>query len=92
MNQHKNIGPTFGVLEQLGAQASGQKVAQQTQSLYNFYKSRSYTCQVQSLGNVMIQPTMYFNLNIDINITYNRSTTRCDCCKSFVISKSFVCS
>jgi hypothetical protein len=62
MNQHKNIGPTFQVLAEMGAQASGQQVAQQSQSLYNFYRTRSYTCQVQSLGNVMIQPTMYFNL------------------------------
>ena len=62
MNQHKNIGPTFQVLAGLGQQASGQEVAQQSQSLYNFYRTRSYTCQVQTLGNVMIQPTMYFNL------------------------------
>ena len=62
MNQHKNIGPTFQVLADMGSQASGQQVAQQSQSLYNFYKSRSYTCQVQGLGNAMIQPTMYFNL------------------------------
>ena len=62
MNQHKNIGPTFQVLADMGSQASGQQVAQQSQSLYNFYKTRSYTCQVQSLGNAMIQPTMYFNL------------------------------
>jgi hypothetical protein len=62
MNQHKNIGPTFQVLADMGQQASGQKVAQQSQSLYNFYRTRSYTCQVQSMGNVMIQPTMYFNL------------------------------
>lgn len=62
MNQHRNIGPTFQVLAGLGQQASGQQVAQQSQSLYNFYKTRSYTCQVQTLGNAMIQPTMYFNL------------------------------
>jgi len=62
MNQHKNIGPTFQVLADMGSQASGQRTAQQSQSLYNFYRTRSYTCQVQSLGNVMIQPTMYFNL------------------------------
>jgi hypothetical protein len=42
--------------------ADGQKVAQQTASLYNFYKNSSYNCSVVSMGNVMIQPTMYFNL------------------------------
>ena len=62
MQQHKNIAPTFQVLADLGSQASGQKVAQQSQSLYNFYRSKSYTCQITSMGNAMIQPTMYFNL------------------------------
>lgn len=62
MSQFKNIAPTFEVLAELGSQASGQKVAQQSQSLYNFYKSKSYTCNVTAMGNAMIQPTMYFNL------------------------------
>jgi len=62
MNQHRNIGPTFQVLADLGSQASGQKAAQQSQSMYEFYKSKSYTCQITSMGNAMIQPTMYFNL------------------------------
>lgn len=62
MNQNKNIGPTFQVLADLGSMNSQQKVAQQSQSLYNFYKSKSYTCQISSMGNAMIQPTMYFNL------------------------------
>lgn len=62
MQQHRNIAPTFQVLADLGSQASGQKTAQQSQSLYNFYRSKSYTCQVTSMGNAMIQPTMYFNL------------------------------
>jgi hypothetical protein len=62
MNQNKNIGPTFQVLADMGSQNSQQKVAQQSQSLYNFYKTKSYTCQITSMGNAMIQPTMYFNL------------------------------
>lgn len=91
MNQHKNIGPTFQVVADMGSQASGQQVAQQSQSLYNFYKTRSYTCQVQSLGNAMIQPTMYFNLtnvplfygpylimNVSHNITSRGFTTNFD--------------
>ncbi len=91
MNQHKNIGPTFQVLADMGSQASSQQVAQQSQSLYNFYKTRSYTCQVQSMGNAMIQPTMYFNLtnvplfygpylimNVTHNITNRGFTTNFD--------------
>jgi hypothetical protein len=62
MSQHKNIAPTFQVLADMGSYASQQKVAQQSQSLYNFYKSQSYNCTISSMGNAMIQPTMYFNL------------------------------
>ena len=62
MAQRKNIAPTFQILADMGSQADGQKVAQQSVSLYNFYKSASYNCSVTSMGNVMIQPTMYFNL------------------------------
>ena len=62
MNQRRNVAPTFQVLADIGNQASGQQVAQQSASLYEFYKSQSYTCQITSMGNAMIQPTMYFNL------------------------------
>ena len=62
MAQRKNIAPTFQVNRDLGQMADGQKVAQQTANLYNFYKNASYNCSVVSMGNVMIQPTMYFNL------------------------------
>ena len=61
-NQYKNTAESFQQLVNLGNQASGDKVAQQSQSLYNVYRTRSYTCDVVSMGNVMIQPTMYFNL------------------------------
>ena len=43
-------------------QATGRDVATQNVSLYNLYKQRSYQCQVQCLGNALLQPTMYFNL------------------------------
>jgi hypothetical protein len=62
MAQRRNVAPTFQVLADLGNQASGQQTAQQSASLYEFYKSQSYTCQITSMGNAMIQPTMYFNL------------------------------
>lgn len=42
--------------------SSGRNVATQNVSLYNLYKQRSYGCEINSLGNAMIQPTMYFNL------------------------------
>ena len=62
MDEKKNTAETFKIYEQLGATAGGDTVAQQTVSLYNIYRTRSYTCNVKSLGNAMIQPTMYFNL------------------------------
>ena len=31
-------------------------------NLFNVYEQRSYTCTVHGLGNVMLQPTMYFDL------------------------------
>lgn len=32
------------------------------QNIFNIYSTRSYTCEVTSLGNMMIQPMMYFSL------------------------------
>ena len=43
-------------------QANGKNTATQNVGLYNLYKQRSYKCSVKSLGNALIQPTMYFNL------------------------------
>ena len=43
-------------------QANARNVGNQAASLYNYYKNRSYTCDVICMGNALIQPTMYFNL------------------------------
>ncbi len=43
-------------------QATGRAVATQNTGLYNYYKNRSYKATVTSLGNALLQPTMYFNL------------------------------
>ena len=43
-------------------QVNGQNTSTQNVSLYNLYKQRSYTCSISSLGNALLQPTMYFNL------------------------------
>ena len=43
-------------------QANGRNVSTQNVSLYNLYKGRSYTCTIQCLGNALLQPMMYFNL------------------------------
>jgi hypothetical protein len=62
MSEKKNTAEANRLTAQLGQSASGDKVAQQTVSLYSIYKARSYTSEVQCMGNAMIQPTMYFNL------------------------------
>jgi hypothetical protein len=62
MNDKKPTNATFLVNDQLGNGVNGANLAQQTTSLYSLYKSMSYGCTVTSMGNVMIQPLMYFNL------------------------------
>jgi len=62
MNDKKPTNATFLVNDQLANGVNGDKIAQQTTSLYSLYKSMSYACTVTSLGNAMIQPLMYFNL------------------------------
>jgi len=62
MSEKTNTAETFKIYADLGDSVSGDKVALQSDSMYSIYKSRSYTCGITSLGNVMIQPTMYFAL------------------------------
>ena len=50
------------VMTNMALQAGGRRATGQSIGLYNYYKTRSYECRVESLGNMMIQPTMYFNL------------------------------
>ena len=64
LDQNPAAATTEGnrVTTDMAMSASGRKVSTQSVSLYNLYKNRSYSCRVESMGNVMIQPTMYFNL------------------------------
>lgn len=62
MSEMKNTSETFKINADLGSSVAGDQVAQQSASMYSLYKSRSYSCTVESMGNVMIQPTMYFLL------------------------------
>ena len=58
----KNTTESFAVLENLGRSENGAGAQQIDTSLFDIYRSVSYTCDVTCLGNVMIQPTMYFYL------------------------------
>ena len=62
MDSGKATSETIQTQLNMVDQASGRNVATQNVSLYNLYKQRSYQCQVQCLGNALLQPTMYFNL------------------------------
>jgi hypothetical protein len=50
------------ILNQMANQGGNRGGSTQNVSLYNLYKNRSYSCQINMLGNALIQPTMYFNL------------------------------
>jgi hypothetical protein len=67
----KNTSESFAVLERLGASETGSSTAQIDIGLFDIYRSQSYTCDVTMMGNVMIQPTMYFYLK---NIPLFRGT------------------
>jgi len=62
MSEMKNTSESFKVFADIGGSVAGDQVAQQSVSMYSIYKSRSYSCGVTSMGNAMIQPTMYFVL------------------------------
>ena len=62
MSEKKNTAESNKMFAQVGASVSGDKVAQQSVSLYSIYKSRSYNVEIEMMGNAMMQPTMYFNL------------------------------
>jgi len=61
-SEFQNTSESFKITEDLGQQASGRPVAVNSLNLFNLYKSRSYKVQVNCMGNVMIQPTTYFQL------------------------------
>jgi hypothetical protein len=64
VSQDSGVATSESINTQLNMvnQSSGRNTATQNVGLYNLYKQRSYKCNVVSLGNALIQPTMYFNL------------------------------
>ena len=61
-SEFKNTSESMEVTESMGQSVNDKSIKTQGLSLFNVYKSRSYTCTIKSLGNVCIQPTMYFTL------------------------------
>lgn len=61
-NTIRNTSESFQVLENLGNSQGGSSTAQIDIGLFDIYRTASYQCTVSCMGNVMIQPTMYFYL------------------------------
>lgn len=58
----KNTSESFVVLENLARSESGAGTYNVDIGLFEYYRQASYSCEVTCLGNVMIQPTMFFYL------------------------------
>lgn len=60
--EHKDTNESLVVLSQLAGDQSQSAPVPKGQNLFNIYETRSYTATVNMLGNAMIQPTQYFQL------------------------------
>lgn len=58
----KNTSESFVVYENLGRSETGSSAQQVDIGLFDIYRQASYSCTVTCMGNVMIQPTMFFYL------------------------------
>lgn len=59
----KATSESLAAVNNLANQATGRDVVSNNVSLLNIYNERSYSSTVTSLGNALLQPTMYFCLN-----------------------------
>jgi len=60
--EHKDTNESLVILSQIAADQSESAPVGKAQNLFNVYEGRSYTCTVKMLGDAMIQPTQYFQL------------------------------
>jgi hypothetical protein len=58
----KNTSESFVVLENIAKSESGAGAYNVDIGLFEYYRQASYSCEVTCMGNVMIQPTMFFYL------------------------------
>lgn len=61
-NNGSATAESIQMIENIRNSVSNRGVATQNNSMFNLYKNLSYTATVRSLGNALIQPTMYFKL------------------------------
>ena len=87
-SQYQNTSESYAILQQMADSGGPGATSMASSSLYNIYNSRSYTAKVTCMGNMMIQPTQYFQLrylpmfngpyliiNVNHNITPNSIET-----------------
>ena len=60
--EFKETQESLMVIDQLAKGGNENNRVAKGQNLYNVYQTRSYTCEVEAMGNLMIQPLMYFEL------------------------------
>lgn len=86
--EYPETNESIQILSRLVGDGSPAAPVPKGQNLYNLYENRSYKATVTGLGNAMIQPTQYFQienvpmfngayiiLNVEHNITANHMTT-----------------
>ena len=61
-SQHTNTSESFKILQSMADSGGGGATSPASVSLFNLYAARSYTAKITCVGNVMIQPTQYFQL------------------------------
>ena len=61
--EHRETGEYFAALTELIDKRGGTQRAYQGTDLYKIFKTRSYTCNIEALGCMNIQPMMYFQLD-----------------------------
>ena len=61
--EHRETGEYFAALTDLIDKRGGTQRAYQGTDLYRMFRTRSYTCNVESLGCMNLQPMMYFQLD-----------------------------
>ena len=61
-SQYQNTSESYKILQQMADSGGPGSTSMASSSLFNVYASRSYTCKVTCMGNMMIQPTQYFQL------------------------------
>jgi GH25 family lysozyme M1 (1,4-beta-N-acetylmuramidase) len=86
--EYPETNESIQILSRLAGDNNPDAPVPKGQSLYNLYENRSYKATVTGLGNAMIQPTQYFQLEniplfngayliltVEHNITANKMTT-----------------